>query len=85
MLLECLISEGDSPSAALSFLIVEIDGFAVSYDEETRMLTGTVSYEYNGQTIKRSCKVFLRSNPEAGEVAEASWRGGSGAEGGERI
>jgi hypothetical protein len=77
MLLECLISEGEIPSSDLSFLIVEVDDFTVSYDEETRMLTGTVSYEYDGRVIDRSCKVYLRSNPET--AGEGALVGASGA------
>ena len=72
MLLECLISEGDLPSSDFSFLIVEVDDFTVSYDEETRMLTGTVSYEYNNRAMERSCKVFIRSNPDAAGAAVIS-------------
>jgi hypothetical protein len=70
-LLECLISEGETPSSDLSFTIVEIDGFTVSFDVLSQMLTGTVSYEYNGQVLTRSCQIFIRS---AGE-----WLGGDRA------
>jgi hypothetical protein len=67
-LLECLISEGEVPDVNLSFTIVDIENFEIAYDREGRVVTGTVAYTYNGQSLSRSCEVALRS-AEGGEAA----------------
>jgi type II secretory pathway pseudopilin PulG len=66
-LLECLISEGETPDVNLSFTIVDIENFEIAYDRASRVVTGTVAYTYNGQSLSRSCEVTLRS--KGGEAA----------------
>jgi hypothetical protein len=66
--LECLISPGDEPDETLSFTIVDIEDFEISYDENHHAITGTVTYSYNGRTLSQSCEVMLRSG-EGGETA----------------
>jgi type II secretory pathway pseudopilin PulG len=67
-LLECLISEGETPDVNLSFTIVDIENFEIAYDRQTRVVTGAVTYTYNGRSLNRSCAVTLRSK-EGGETA----------------
>jgi len=65
-LLECLVSEGEPPSADLSFTIIDVDDFTIAYNPLTRTVTGTVQYVYNGQILVRSCKVWIRSEMRGG-------------------
>lgn len=67
-LLECLISPGDVPDEALSFTIVDIEGFQISYDENHQAVTGVVTYAYNGRTLSQSCEIMLRAG-KGGEAA----------------
>ena len=67
-LYECLISEGEEPDENLSFSIVDIEDFKIDLDEQSNMLTGEITYNYNSQTLVRLFNVTLRST-KGGEAA----------------
>jgi len=67
-LLECLTNPDEQPEDDLSTVIVEIDGFTISYDSEKNALVASVEYEYGEKQEKMDTFINLRNTKTEGII-----------------
>ena len=67
-LLECLTYPDEQPQDDLSDVIVEIDGFKVSYDSDKNALSASVEYKYGEGIEKMDTFINLRNTKTEGII-----------------